>query len=74
MMTVNTMKAIMRVLERLDDAAAENVIVPIEDCGLSWAQSSLWLMEDDSNGVRCKGLDGCRCGRGGIPDLDRDLG
>ena len=42
---------IMGKLEGLDDAAAQHVIVSIEDRGLSWAQSALWLMEENAKGT-----------------------
>ena len=45
------MARIMRKLEGLDDTAAEYMIVSIEDRGLSWAQSALWLMEENAKGT-----------------------
>ena len=38
-------------LESLDDAAAEHAVVSIEDRGLPWAQSALWLMEENAKGA-----------------------
>lgn len=42
---------IMEKLEGLDDATAQHVIVSIEDRGLSWAQRTLWLMEENPKGA-----------------------
>lgn len=45
------MAGIMGKLEGLDDATAQHVIVSIEDRGLSWAQRTLWLMEENAKGA-----------------------
>jgi hypothetical protein len=41
----------MRVLEGLDNAAAEDAIISIEDCGLSRAQGALWLVKENAKGA-----------------------
>src|SRR6188768_1082946 len=60
-------------LAGLDDATADHVVTAVEHRGLPRTEGALWSGEMHLQCMVVEGLNPCRCGRSGIPHLDRDL-